>query len=55
MAIFGRFGRDRRGVTAVEYAFIAAFVAVVAYGGTSIYGEKIKVAWDRIGTTVPNN
>jgi len=54
MAMLWRFGRDRRGVTAVEYAFIAAFVAVVAYGGISIYGQKVKVMWDRIGTSVPN-
>ena len=32
---------------------IAALLAIVAYGGTSIYGKRLGIAWDELGTAVP--
>lgn len=48
-----RLADDKRGVTALEYALIAAFVAIVAYGGASIYGTQLGKAWTALGTAVP--
>lgn len=48
------FAQGRSGVTTVEYAMIAAFIAIVAYGGASLYGARLGFAWDEIGTAVPN-
>lgn len=44
---------DRRGVTAVEYAMIAFLLAIVAYGGITVYGNNLGKAWKELGTSVP--
>ena len=54
MSVLTRVAQDKSGVTAVEYALIAALIAIVAYGGVSAYGNRLGIAWTRIGTAVPN-
>ena len=54
VSVLKRVAQDRRGVTSVEYALIALLVAVAAYGGVSQYGSKLGVAWNHIGTAIPN-
>ena len=46
------FGRDKRGVSAVEYALIAALIAVVIIGTVSTLGTNIKSVFSTIGATI---
>ncbi len=42
MKLVKKLMRDNKGATAVEYAIIAALVAVVAAGGFTLVGEGIE-------------
>ncbi|HEX4111024.1 MAG TPA: Flp family type IVb pilin [Stellaceae bacterium] len=45
-------GRDEIGVTALEYALIAALVAVVIIGGVSLLGTNISTVFSTVATTL---
>lgn len=47
-AIYG----DRRGVTALEYALIAALVAVVIIGGVSLLGTNVSKVFSTVASTI---
>ncbi|GJE60944.1 hypothetical protein MPOCJGCO_3063 [Methylobacterium trifolii] len=46
---FGRFLRDARGGTAMEYAMIGALIFAVAAGSIRLYGSKVNDVYARIG------
>ena len=54
MTFLRQFVRDTHGVTALEYALIAAFVAIVAYGGVTVYANQLGNQWNAIAA-VPLN
>jgi pilus assembly protein Flp/PilA len=43
---------DERGVTALEYALIAALVAVVIIGGVSLLGTNVSKVFSTVATTI---
>ncbi|HEX4111025.1 MAG TPA: Flp family type IVb pilin [Stellaceae bacterium] len=43
---------DRKGVTALEYALIAALVAVVIIGGVSLLGTNVSKVFSTVATTI---
>ncbi len=43
---------DRRGVTALEYALIAALVAVVIIGGVSLLGTNVSKVFSTVASTI---
>jgi pilus assembly protein Flp/PilA len=45
-------GRDKKGVTAVEYGLIAALIAAVIIAGVSLLGTNIKVVFTTIAKTI---
>ena len=44
----------RRGVTAMEYALIAAFIAIVIVSSVTAIGTDLKVPFTTIGNTLSN-
>jgi pilus assembly protein Flp/PilA len=47
-----KFGADENGVTALEYALIAALVAVVIIGGVSLLGTNISSVFSTVANTI---
>lgn len=45
-------GGDKRGVTALEYALIAALVAVVIIGGVSLLGTNVSKVFSTVANTI---
>lgn len=43
---------DKRGVTALEYALIAALVAVVIIGGVSLLGSNVSKVFSTVASTI---
>ena len=43
---------DKRGVTALEYALIAALVAVVIIGGVSLLGTSVSKVFSTVANTI---
>jgi pilus assembly protein Flp/PilA len=43
---------DKRGVTAMEYALIAALVAVVIIGAVSLLGSSVSKVFSTVATTI---
>jgi pilus assembly protein Flp/PilA len=43
---------DKEGVTAIEYALIAALVAVVIIGGVSLLGSNIATVFSTVANTI---
>jgi pilus assembly protein Flp/PilA len=43
---------DQRGVTALEYALIAALVAVVIIGGVSLLGTNVSKVFSTVANTI---
>lgn len=43
---------DKRGVTALEYALIAALVAVVIIGGVSLLGTNVSKVFSTVANTI---
>ncbi len=55
MAMLARFNsliRSERGVTAIEYALIAAFVAIVIIAAVKVLGTNLSSVFSKIATTV---
>ena len=50
--MFKRLGADKNGVTALEYALIAALVAVVIIGGVSLLGTNISSVFSTVANTI---
>ena len=50
--LFSRFRKNESGATAIEYALIAALIAVVIIGGATTLGTKISAKFTSIATTV---
>lgn len=46
--LVGRFYKDQDGVTAIEYALIAALVAVVIIGGATLLGTNLNTLFTNI-------
>jgi Flp pilus assembly pilin Flp len=44
--------RDRKGVTALEYALIAALIAVVIIGAVSLLGQDISKVFSTVASTI---
>ena len=44
--------RDERGVTAIEYALIAALIGLVIIAGATTLGTKINTKFSNIATSV---
>lgn len=47
-----KLGRDEAGVTALEYALIAALVAVVIIGGVSLLGSNVSQVFSTVASTI---
>ena len=47
-----RFLRNEQGVTALEYALIAALVAVVIIGSVSLLGQNVSSVFGTIANTI---
>lgn len=45
-------GRDKRGVSAVEYALIAALIAVVIIGTVTTLGTNVKSVFSTISSSI---
>jgi pilus assembly protein Flp/PilA len=52
LGYLGQWVGDRRGVTALEYALIAALVAVVIIGGVSLLGSNISKVFSTVANTI---
>ncbi len=52
-ALLQRFLRCERGATAIEYALIAALIAVVLVTSMSTLSTKIRGAFTKIGNAMP--
>ncbi len=46
--LVSRFYKDQDGVTAIEYALIAALVAVVIIGGATLLGTNLNTLFENI-------
>ena len=46
-------GKDKKGVTAVEYGVIAALIIVVCITAISLIGTRLNVAFSTIGSQLP--
>lgn len=49
-----QFLRDEEGVTAIEYALIAALIAIVIIGAVTFVGTQVEATFDKVGTTLQN-
>jgi pilus assembly protein Flp/PilA len=47
-----KFIGDQKGVTALEYALIAALVAVVIIGGVSLLGTNVSKVFSTVANTI---
>jgi pilus assembly protein Flp/PilA len=47
-----RLARDRRGVTALEYALIAGLIAVVVIGAVSLLGTNVSAVFSTVANSV---
>lgn len=50
-----KFWRDEEGATAIEYALIAALIAVVAIGGMRILGGGLGDIFTKIGNALKDD
>lgn len=51
-AFLGRFVRNEEGVTAIEYALIAALIAAVIIAGATLIGGNINTVFTAIGNLI---
>ncbi len=49
---FARLAGDREGVTALEYALIAALIAVVIIGSVSLLGTSVSQVFSTVANTI---
>ncbi len=54
MSQIQRLFRDRRGATLTEYIILVGIVALIAYGGFKMFGDKVKGAVESQGNSVGN-
>ena len=47
---FQKFSADRRAVTAIEYALIAALIAVVIIGGVTALGSNAQATFNTVAS-----
>jgi Flp pilus assembly pilin Flp len=47
--LFQRLKSDKTGAVATEYAFLVAFIAIVAAAGMGLLGENLSTFFDDIG------
>ena len=47
-----RFGKDKAGAVATEYAFLIAFIAIVAALGMVLLGENLSTFFNDIGVAL---
>jgi len=52
MLIAKKLATDKRGVTALEYALIAALVAVVIIGGVRLLGTNVSKVFSTVASTI---
>lgn len=45
-------GRDKRGVSAVEYALIAALIAAVIIGAVTTLGKNVTTVFTNVGASI---
>ena len=50
-----QFLKDEDGVTAVEYAVMAALIALIVIGGAAYLGNQVNDTFNTIGDKVPGN
>lgn len=48
----GRFLRDNRGVTALEYGLIAGLIALLIVGGVTTIGTKLQTVFNDIANAI---
>jgi pilus assembly protein Flp/PilA len=51
-AFLGRFGRDQRGATAIEYGLIAALIALVVISGVTNVGTNLSKKFSNVANAV---
>ncbi len=49
-----RLRKDKSGAVATEYAFLIAFIAIVAATGMTLLGENLSAFFNDIGTALTN-
>ncbi len=49
-----RLRKDETGAVATEYAFLIAFIAIVAATGMTLLGENLSAFFNDIGTSLSN-
>ncbi|NNE83203.1 MAG: Flp family type IVb pilin [Alphaproteobacteria bacterium] len=49
-----RLRKDKSGAVATEYAFLIAFIAIVAAAGMGLLGENLSAFFDDIGQALDN-
>ncbi|MBS1155434.1 MAG: hypothetical protein H6R07_1358 [Proteobacteria bacterium] len=52
LQFFSAFWRDTEGVTAIEYALLAALIAMAILGGVMAVGDSVLTMWNRVATCV---
>lgn len=52
MKTFMRFLRDEEGVTAIEYALIAALIAVVIILAVTAAGQQVQAVFQKVADTI---
>ncbi len=52
---FMQFLKDEDGVTAVEYAVMAALIALVVIGGATLLGNSTNDTFKTVGNAIPGN
>jgi pilus assembly protein Flp/PilA len=55
MNLISRFRRDERGISSIEYAIMAVFVALAIIVGATSLGSKINAALDGVGQDVASS
>ena len=49
-----KFIKDEDGVTAVEYAIMAALIALVVMAGASFLGNQTNITFSTVGSALPS-
>jgi pilus assembly protein Flp/PilA len=52
---FIRFFKDEDGVTAVEYAVMAALIALIVIAGATILGQNTNATFETVGAAIPGS
>jgi pilus assembly protein Flp/PilA len=52
---FMKFFKDEDGVTAVEYAVMAALIALIVIAGATILGQNTNATFETVGAAIPGS